>query len=256
MPAFESILKTITLESDVYKRALDTSSIVSVTDPSGTIIYVNDNFSKISQYSAEELIGQTHRIISSDYHGKAFYKQLFATVSSGSVWKGEMQNRAKDGSLYWIMMTIVPFLDSEGKPEKYIEISSDITAQKQVQDLKYHLLFDYTQEGLLMVNPDGSHAEVNDAFCKLLGYSREEFLKLTRADLTVAEDPNLQELIKVRNKKGHFEGIMKLRHKDGSIIDADVSTASYNDEKGESRAYVRVRDMTQKLKAESRRSPS
>lgn len=250
MPVFESILKTISLESDVYKRALDTSSIVSVTDPSGTLVYVNENFCKISQYSKEELIGQTHRIISSDYHGKAFYKQLYDTITYGSVWKGELQNKAKDGTLYWLMITIVPFRDNEGKIEKYIEISSDITAQKQVQDIKYHLLFDHTQEGLLMVNADGSHAEVNDAFCKLLGYDRDEFLKMRKEDIILTDDPNLPELIKVRAQRGHFEGIMQLRHKDGSIILADVSTASYNDEKGESCAYVRVRDMTQKLKAE------
>jgi PAS domain S-box-containing protein len=132
--------ETINFEKSRFESffyALNESAIVAKTDAKGRIIFANDKFCKVSGYSQDELIGKTHSIIKSGFHPKEFFANFWKTITSGKVWTGEICNKAKDGSLYWVDSTIIPLRDVNGVIEKYIAIRFEITERK---NLEAHLI--------------------------------------------------------------------------------------------------------------------
>ena len=173
----EGELKGLLKEVIDLNLALDEHAIVATTDLQGRISYVNDKFCAISQYSREELLGQDHRIINSGFHPKEFMRDLWTTITHGKVWKGEIKNKAKDGSFYWVAATIVPILDEQGKPLQYVAIRTDITECKRTEHAlrasEAHLqtVVENLNEGVVVCDLHGALQHWNRAALKIHGFT-------------------------------------------------------------------------------------
>lgn len=182
LKAISQLLEQTNKELFAYKYALDESSIVAITDQKGIIQHVNDNFCKISKYSREELIGQDHRIINSNHHDKAFIKNLWHTIANGKIWKGELKNKAKDSSYYWVDTTIVPFLDKKDKPYLYIAIRSDITDRKLAeleikrQTEQIENLLECITDGFIGLDKNLCYTYANNQIGEMLGIPAETLI--------------------------------------------------------------------------------
>jgi PAS domain S-box-containing protein len=169
--------------------ALDNAALISITDPKGIIIYTNDSFCEISGYNEQELLGQNHSILKSGKQSDRVFKELWATISANRVWKGDICNKKKDGSFYWVNATIIPFVDDSGSIEKYVAIRFDITKSKEnVYNLKlienkFKLIFDAAPDAYFITDLNGKILECNVATETISGYNKNELLNKYIIDL-------------------------------------------------------------------------
>lgn len=125
--------KKINLDMIPFDDLFSNHTIIAVTDPDGILVYVNQKFCELSKYSENELIGQNHRILKSDEHSDEFFADMWKTISSGNIWEGEIKNRAKDNSFYWLKSVIIPVINSEKNITHYVALRIDITKEKETQ---------------------------------------------------------------------------------------------------------------------------
>lgn len=254
----EEVLQKVNKELVDFKTAIDEHAIMAITDADGKITYANNKFCDISLYQGKDLFGQDHRILNSGTHPKSFFKDLWGTIKSGKVWHGEIRNKRKDGTHYWVSTTIVPFLDNSGKPKQYIALRADLTEQKlyeerlrttagelektnkELRDFKTAL-----DEHAIVAITDakGMITYVNDKFCDISLYDRDELIGKDHRILNSRTHAKsfFTKLWRTIESGKVWHGEIKNRRKDGTYYWVNTTIVPLLDSKGVPTQYIAIR---------------
>lgn len=216
------------------QEAINEHAIVSVADPAGNMVYVNDYLCKISGYSKAELLGSNHRLLKSDQHSDDFYAALWRTITAGKIWTGNMCNQTKNGADFWVRATITPFLDLNGKPEEFIAIRTDITEQKNLEhaalaeQLRLNAILNNIGEGLYIQDAQGQIVYLNNEGQALSGWQLEELSGKNISDTLFESLPTEEPVngfVPMSDHAVYRTSDEILRHKDGVKIPIKLTIA-------------------------------
>ena len=234
---------------ELYKNAIDSHAIVSVTDVDGKITYVNDKFCEISEFSFSEIIGKKHNIINSGFHGESFYKNLWDTLLSGKIWKGEFRNRSKSGKYFWVSATIVPFLDANKNPYQFLAFENDVT-KLQEQERELLNFFRLSVDMLCITTLDARFVKFSESFPVSLGKTEQELMDTPFLELIHPDDLEQTKIQVKKLSQGEkvigFEN--RYRKKDGTYMLLSWK-AMLNQEDG--LIYAHATDITHKREFEN-----
>jgi PAS domain S-box-containing protein len=242
-------------ENDALLRTIRLHSIVSVADRAGRIVEVNDSFCRISGYARDELLGQTHRVVNSGVQDRDFWSAMWRTVAAGEPWRGEICNRTKAGTPYWVDSIIVPFLGADGRATKFVSIHTDITAAKlaaaqvQASEARYRTLFEYAPDGILIADAAGRYVDANPSMCRMLGYASHELIGLESADiLAPSEAPHVKVALDEIEAAADHHREWDFRRRDGTGFAAEVVATQLPG----GNVLAMVHDITERRRSESR----
>ncbi len=256
-------------ELSAFKSALDQSAFVAITDAEGVITYVNDRFCEISGYSRDQAVGQTHRIVNSGYHPPSFFQDMWHTIASGGVWRGEICNRAKNGSLYWVASTIVPFVDEQGRPFQYLTIRFDITDRKfaettlQQENSFRQQIVENMAEGLCVCDeieefPFVHFTVWNRQMQAITGYSLEDINRLGWYQ-RLYPDPEVQAQAiartgRMRQGDNLIAEEWQIQRQDGQQRTIAISTSVLSSNNGQTYTLALIQDITDRRQTEQENS--
>jgi diguanylate cyclase (GGDEF)-like protein/PAS domain S-box-containing protein len=250
---------------EAYRQAVEHHAIVAITDRRGRILYVNDLFCRISGYSRGELIGKTHRIVNSGHHGAEFWREVWSTITAGRIWRGEICNRARDGSIYWVDSTLVPLIAENGQARGYMAVRHPITALKRAHDRQRSLerrdllresVLNSVSYAVIGTGPDRKITMFNRGAENLLGYKAEELIGILPVDAVCDPDELMgraPELERLRHEPSNaaLEREWTYVRKDGARVPVFVSLTALRDVQGHFLGYLGVaHDISARLQAE------
>jgi len=264
----ERLAKTVA-ELAGIQSAISEAAIIAITDVTGRIEQVNDNFVRISKYSREELVGQDHRIVNSGFHPKAFIRDLWVTIANGNVWRNQIHNRAKDGSLYWVDTTIAPIRNEHGKVVKYMAVRFDITERKRIEAVlhesqeRFHTLFELGPVAVYYCDASGLIQNFNRRAAELwgrepaLGDTDERFcgsFKLLRPDGSFVPHEQTPMAEVISGKIPEVSGTeVIIERPDGSQVSVVAKIRPLMNENGEITGAINCfYDITERKEAEQR----
>src|SRR5919199_1671354 len=255
----EEALRRSLKELADLKFALDESAIVAITDVKGRITYVNDKFCEISKYEREELLGQDHRILNSDYHPKEFIDELWRTIERGEVWRGEIDDNSKDGSVYWMDTTIVPFLNDRGRPYRYVAIQYDITDRMEATEAlrsseeRFRSLIRYASDIIVVLDADGEVLFESPAVERILGFKAEQRVGTSAFDGIHPDDVGgvRDQLAQVLNRPQTRTSVWyRIRDREGAWHHFEAIATNLLRDPTVRGIVVNIRDITERRRAE------
>lgn len=239
--------------------AVGQHAIVSVADRKGGITYVNDKFVEISGYSRQELVGQNHRLLKSETHPPEFYRSLWKTIAGGETWHGEVRNLNKNGEPYWVKATIIPFVNDQGNPVKYLSIRTDITQVKAAESLKQQQAsLDLIEHQVYMLWPDNLEIFYANRVAReqLLGLGMEPN---TRAPWFLTEGATKADFKALLSPVLSGEQVSMIYHADmplpgGGSFPTETTAQMIRPQDEKQRIFLSVRDITERRKVEKAKS--